>query len=158
MKTAIIFFSKTGASAECARELYKAIPESTLVNLAIDTCDIPKFDNIILGGGIRAGMIPAKLKKYVSANELEIQKKNIGIFVCCSDFPHSVDYIEKNFPPVIVKKAVCCAGFGAKMNADEMKGIDRFVAKVAAKRIKKAGGEMPSINYAKIAEFAAKFK
>lgn len=158
MKTAIIYFSKTGASAECARELYKAIPGADLFNLAIDKCDVSRFDNIILGGGIRAGMIPSLLKKFVRENELEIQKKNVGIFVCCSDFPHSSDYIDKNFPPVIVKKAIVCAGFGAKMNPDEMKGFDRFVAKIAMKKIKKAGGEAPSINYAKIAEFAAKFR
>ena len=158
MKTAIVFFSKTGASAECARELYKLIPDSELFNLAIDSCDVSKFDNIILGGGIRAGMIPSKLRKYVSANELDIQKKNVGLFVCCSDFPNSVSYIEKNFPPVLVKKAVACGGFGAKMNPDEMKGFDRFVAKVAMKRIKKAGAEAPSIKYAEIAKFSAKFK
>lgn len=157
MKTAIVYYSKTGASAECARELYKLIPESELFNLAVDSCDVAKFDNLILGGGIRAGMIPSRLKKFVSSNELDIQKKNVGIFVCCSDYAGSINYIEKNFPAVIVKKAVACDGFGAKMNPDEMKGIDRFVAKIAMKRIKKAGGEMPRIDRNKIISFAKKF-
>jgi len=123
----------------------------------VDICDINKYDNIILGGGIRAGMIPSKLKKFVNTNELDIQKKNVGIFVCCSDFNGSLQYIEKNFPAVLVKKAIACDGFGARMNPDEMKGFDRFVAKVAARKIKKAGGEMPSIDRTKIAAFAKKF-
>lgn len=37
MKTAIIYCSRYGASAKCARELYRKIPDSALLNLAIDT-------------------------------------------------------------------------------------------------------------------------
>lgn len=158
MKTAIIYYSKSGSSAKCARDLYRKIPDSALFNLAIDTCDISKYDNVILGGGIRAGKIPSQLKKYISSNELEIQKKNVGIFVCCSDGSHANNYIENNFSPILVKKAVVCGCFGAEINPDEMKGIDRIIAKAVLKNIKKSGAPAPQINYAKIDEFAAKFR
>ena len=157
MKTAIIYFSKTGAAAECARELYKLIPDSKLFNLAVDSCSVSSFDNVILGGGIRAGMIPKQLKKFVVENELDIQKKNVGIFICCSDYRQNDSYIAKNFPALIVKKAVATDGFGAKMNPDEMKGFDKLVAKIAMKKIIKAGGSAPVIDKSKIAAFAKKF-
>lgn len=157
MKTAVVYYSKTGAAAECARELYKLIPDANLFNLAVDICDVLSFDNVILGGGIRAGMIPKQLKKFVSENELEIQKKNVGLFVCCADYRQNLAYIEKNFPALIVKKAIAADGFGAKMNPDEMNGFDKFVAKIAMKKIIKAGGSAPSIDKAKIVSFAQKF-
>ena len=157
VKTAIVYYSKTGSAAECARELYKLIPDSKLFNLAVDGCDPSSFDNIILGGGIRAGMIPKQLKKFVSENELAIQKKNVGLFVCCSDYRQNLSYIEKNFPAILVKKAIAADGFGAKMNPDEMKGFDKLVAKIAMKKIIKAGGSAPTIDKSKIAAFAKKF-
>jgi menaquinone-dependent protoporphyrinogen oxidase len=157
VKTAIVYYSKTGAAAECARELYKIIPDAKLFNLAVDSCDVSSFDNVILGGGIRAGMIPKQLKKFVSENELTIQKKNVGIFVCCADYRQNLSYIEQNFPAIIVKKAVAADGFGARMNPDEMKGFDKFVAKIAMKKIIKAGGSAPSIDKSKISLFAKKF-
>ena len=157
MKTAIVYFSKTGAAAECARELYRLIPDAKLFNLAVDRCDVSSFDNVILGGGIRAGMIPKQLKKYISENELVIQKKNVGLFVCCADYRQNLTYIEQNFPALIVKKAIAADGFGAKMNPDEMKGFDKFVAKIAMKKIIKSGGSAPTIDKSKIASFAKKF-
>ena len=157
VKTAIVYYSKTGAAAECARELYKLIPDAKLFNLAVDSCDVSSFDNVILGGGIRAGMIPSQLKKFVAANELEIQKKNVGIYVCCADYRQNNAYIENNFPALIVKKAVAADGFGARMNPDEMKGFDKFVAKITMKKIIKAGGSAPTIDKSKITAFAKKF-
>lgn len=98
------------------------------------------------------------MKKYVFSNELEIQKKNTGIFVCCADFSRSDAYIENNFPAILVRKAITCSCFGAEINPEEMKGIDRFIAKAVLKNIKKSGNPIPQINYSKIEEFAAKFR
>ena len=102
-------------------------------------------------------MIPSQLKKFVAANELEIQKKNVGIYVCCADYRQNNAYIENNFPALIVKKAVAADGFGARMNPDEMKGFDKFVAEIAMKKIIKAGGSAPTIDKSKITAFAKKF-
>ncbi len=157
MKTAIVYFSKTGSAAECARELYRLLPDSRLVNLAVDKCNISSYDNIILGSGIRYGKISAELKKYISENELEIRKKNIGLYVCCLDKARSSAYIEKNFPPLLVKKAVVSDGFGAKINLDEIKGIEKIIAKSAVKKVVASTGKSPSLDHSAIFEFARRF-
>lgn len=158
MKTAIIYSSGTGATAECARELYKLIPESEMFNLAVDKCDLTKFDNVILGGGIRAGVAPKPLLRFINQNPIDLQKKNIGIFVCSFDVANANAYIERNFPSVLVKKAVATDGFGSRIDLESTKGFfDRFVIKTAMNNIKKKGEPMPAILKDRINAFAKKF-
>ena len=154
MKTAIIYSSKSGTAAKCARELYKRIPDCEVFNLDIDNCEIEKFDVVIIGGSIRYENLPKKLRRFMRENQLALEKKKLGFFICCLSDERKDAYFEKCLPAVLYKKSVRCECFGGELDINNQKGIDKFLCKTV---LKSQVAKKPRIKIAAIEEFAKTF-
>ena len=97
MKSAVIYYGKTGFTGKCADVLKSKLNGEVdiyNINSSIPT-DLEKYDTIIIGSGIYIGKIHPKIKKFIESNLSKILKKNIGIFITSGE--NRAEYISKNF-------------------------------------------------------------
>lgn len=91
MKTLITYSTKTGNTKKVAETVYKAIPNSDIMDISeVKNLD---YDLIIVGTWIDRGTADAKALKFIST----IKNKNTGFFFTLGAYPdskHANDCIE----------------------------------------------------------------
>lgn len=137
MNTIIIYSSKYGSTADCAKLLKAGL--SNFVTLAdIDdtspqTMDFGKYDTIIIGSSIYVGLVSKKISAFCSEYKDLLLKKRIAIFVCCG-FPEKInEYISANFFAELLEHAVVVKSFGGEARLVKMKTVDKLIMKVVTK-------------------------
>lgn len=137
MKTIIIYSSKYGSTADCAKLLSAGL--SSAVELAnidkMNAKNIPleNFDKVILGSSIYIGGISRMMRTFCNENVDILSKKRVGIFLCCG-FPAQMnEYLAKNFPAALLKNAVAIENFGGEARVDKLKVMDKLIMKAATK-------------------------
>lgn len=137
MKTLIIYSSKYGCTADCARGLKSGL--SGIVELvSIDetnpeTILLENYDTVILGSSIYVGAVSKKMRAFCKEYIEVLNRKKVGIFLCCA-FPEEMSqYLSKNFPPALLKSAVTIKNFGGEARMEKLKGMDKLIMKAATK-------------------------
>ena len=131
MATLIAYASKHGITEKCARELQKRLPEGTdLWNLKNGTPDIAKYDAVILGASIYAGMPRKQIKSFVAKYGAELTRKKLGLFLCCmADGEQAQKQMEAAYAPEL-RKAACAQGvLGGGFNVSDMGAFEKFIVK-----------------------------
>ena len=157
MKTAIIYATRHGCTEKCAMELANQLPRhAALINLDQSTdINLQAFDTIILGGSIHAGSLNKKLSKHIEKYRDVLDRKNIGLFLCCMEEGEKAEeQFENAFPDYLKSKAIAKGLFGGEFNFEKM----NFFEKAIIKKIAKTDQNVSKIKYSTIEEFAKKFE
>jgi menaquinone-dependent protoporphyrinogen oxidase len=154
MSTLIVYTSKTGTTEKCAKKLSESLGNDVrLIDLKNANKEIlDNYDSIILGGHIRAGKAPSKLKKFIEKHP-EIMKKKLGIFLCFADVSEKLDdYLSKNFSEQFLKNCNIKGHFGGEFHFDRMNFMIRKIIKKMSE-----GKPEPKIKEENIEKFAREF-
>lgn len=135
MNTIIIYSSKYGCTKDCAEYLKSGLSGSTTLTDIdnTDTISIDNYDTVVFGGSIYIGRISKQMQKFCEDNIDLLNKKRVGIFLCCA-FPEQIkEYLATNFAPALLKSAIVVKGFGGEARIDKMKFMDKLIMKAALK-------------------------
>ncbi|PRR81078.1 flavodoxin domain-containing protein [Clostridium vincentii] len=149
MKTLIIYGTNYGTAEGVAKTIKGKISDQVeMVN--IKKASVPNlndFNKIVIGSGVKIGMINKKLKSWMNNNCDEIISKKIFLFLCASTT--KAEEIEKiwsaNYPEKILDNATIKICVGGVLNLDKMGFFDKLI-------IKKVTGQNESSSTLKIDE------
>lgn len=87
MKIGILYASKYGSTAECAKRIAAELrDEATTVELVSlqknPRVDIVDYDFIILGSGAYGGTVMAPMREFCAANLARLMEKKVALFFC----------------------------------------------------------------------------
>ena len=136
MNILIAYATKNGCTKKCAKLLAEKLHKKVdLVNLKKQkTIDLAKYEIVILGGSIRMGMINGSVKRFCKNNIEVLLNKKVGLFICCAAKEEETQpYFVKAFPSELLEKAFSKECFGGEMIIEDLKGFDKFIAKMVSK-------------------------
>ena len=146
MKTLIVYGSKTGTAKQCAEALAARMPGAVLCDIAAEKPDASGYDVVVLGGGVRMGMLPNELRQYAEANKAILAQKKLGVFITCGYEDLAEKTIANNLPAEVLSAAKVKMSFGGEMDPAKQKGfMDKLVCKMQVKEFKKNGIDMPRL-------------
>ena len=158
MKTAIVFATNAGSTARAAQLLADKLPGAQLFDIskrsAIKKCNIDDFDAVIVGSPIKMGEIDRNVVFFLGENSENLAHKKCGFFIMSFFAEHRDEYLSKLFPKRLSEHAVK-GSFGAVIDLQKLKGVDRLMMKSVAKK----NGALPEcgIDEQAIGRFAAEF-
>lgn len=158
MKTLIAYATKTGTTEKCAKMLAERLGGADLFNLSNGNPDLSKYDMVIIGGSIRAGMLHKAAKKFVRQYCAQLQEKKVAFFVCSADTGRAEEFLKTNIPAELLEKSVCGDSFGGEMTPGSYKGIMGVFIRKMVESNQKKGVPMPNIVPENIEKFADKIK
>jgi len=105
-KTLVAYFTKGGASEEYAKVIAETLSAKGLSveiqNLAYDVPDVAAFDTIVLGTGVRMGMVYRRWRKVL--NQKALSDKRLFIFLSSGTAIEDSDIaVEKFLRPLVNK-------------------------------------------------------
>lgn len=136
MKTIIIYASKYGCTADCARYLKTRLPgEVTVVDIqtARQPVDVSAYNEIIIGGSVYVGKITKKLQSFCESNLAAFKQKNVGIFLCAALSENFNEYLKANFPAQLLKTAKTVKLFGSEARLEKMKFMNKMMTRALTK-------------------------
>ncbi|MGL4282610.1 MAG: flavodoxin domain-containing protein, partial [Eubacterium aggregans] len=110
-----------------------------LCDLNKDPVDLLGYDGYLIGGSIRMGQYPRKLKKLLKKQKDQIRTKPAIFFVNCGFSENMRDYIKNNIHADLVEHASECYCFGGRLNLASLTGTDRMVATVLTRQSNGSG-------------------
>ena len=154
MKTLILYATKHGAASEVAQRIAKLIDGAVLRDLKrdgiYDKAILAKFDCIIIGSSVYAGMIRKEAKTFIGRTSDALQKKKLGLFLCGMDASQEQAFFKANFPAEILQAAKAASFMGGIFDPKKAGVMGRIIVKAAAKQSEYTD----SIDDEKIKQFA----
>ncbi|MFY9151093.1 MAG: flavodoxin domain-containing protein [Prolixibacteraceae bacterium] len=153
MKTIIIYTTNHGCTEKAVAELSQKLSGDVL---RVDLRDNPspsiaEFDRVIIGGSIHAGKIQKIVWDFCVSSLDQIQKKEVGLFICCMYEPEIArEEIKNAFPEELHQMAKTEAIFGGEFNFDKM----NFMEKMLVKKIANVHESVSKIDHKSIERFA----
>ncbi|HUX13566.1 MAG TPA: flavodoxin domain-containing protein [Spirochaetia bacterium] len=145
MKSLIVYASRYGTTAECARRLSELLPgESRLVDIRKEKkLSFEGYDSVVIGGPIYAGKISHEISAFCDYNQKEIERRRVGLFICCLyDGEKAQVELNEAFPAWLNAHALGRHAFGGAIKMSKLNFIDRFL-------IRKIAGSEKDINSVK---------
>lgn len=154
MKTAIIYYSKHGTAERVAHLIGEKLDnEVNYISLKKNPKpDIRIYNHIILGTSIYAGTPSRKVTQFCHKNQLLLDQKTIGLFICCMNKEQETEELNKAFPEYLQRLTIPKAVLGGEFQFDKMNFIERFLTK----KIAKVNASVSKLRYDAIKEFAEK--
>ena len=152
MRTAIIYASKHGTTAKVAHKIQQGLGEENaqLFNLKKDKhFDLTQFDQIIIGGSIRAGQIQKRVKDFCEKQTPVLLQKRLGLFLCCMYESEAENQFDNVYPERLRSHAISKGLMGGEFLFEKM----NFVEKTLVKRIAGVDETVSKINYEHINRF-----
>ena len=157
MKTAIIFRSKHGTTETVSRTMAQKLStdEVTLIDLKeYPKPNLQEFERIIVGGSIHAGAIQKQVKNFCKAHLEDLQKKELGLFICCMDRELQEKEFEDSFPEELKTYAKATGIMGGEFVFERMNFLERFIVK----KISKKDHSVSEINHKAIDSFVSRLQ
>lgn len=130
MNTLILYSTKYGATKQIAEQLGRELADRvTILNMKDGKPDLKKYDTVIVGGSIYMNKIQHSISSYLRANEKELIKKNLGLFIGCYTAPGTEGYLEQFFPTSLLVHARAKDMLGGLMQYDVMNPVYRKIFK-----------------------------
>lgn len=136
MKTIIIYASKYGCAADCAKYLKGRLSgDITLVDInnTDKLVEINAFDTVIIGGSVYAGRISKKLRDFCESNLTVLKQKRVGIFLCAAVSDNFQEYLKTNFSAQLLQTVKTVKLFGSEARLDKMRFMDKMILKAITK-------------------------
>jgi len=151
MNTLILYASKHGAAREIARRIAESMNGAALHDLKqAGLPPLARFDCVIIGSSLYAGMIRKEAKEYLTQNADALGEKRLGLFLCGMDGGREKEYFEGNFSPDILASAKSAAFLGGIFDPKKAGAAGRLIMKAAAGQ----SGYADTIDDGKIKGFA----
>lgn len=134
MDTLVVYSSKYGGTEKIAEILVEELSgDADLINLS-QKGDIYLLDysNVLIGTPIYKGKARKEVIDFCQKNLDILLKKNMGIFISCWFEDKFDTYIQKSFPPDLMKQAKIVHA-GIEVDPSAMSLLDRFIVKTVAK-------------------------
>ncbi|MBP1042094.1 hypothetical protein I6N95_13825 [Vagococcus sp. BWB3-3] len=143
METLIIYGTKSGASAECAKLLTESIVGAKMIDIERAQPELAKFERVIVGAGVRNDKMYKSIRDYLQKNQAELLSKELACFLCQAKPQTTEAVIVASIPEAIRQTALAIMSFGGyKANwvpvssEHKLKGIDQgkiaeFVGKLS---------------------------
>lgn len=140
MRILAIYSSKNGTSQFCVEKIKEELGEALILcDLNKDPVDLSGYDGYLIGGSIRMGQYPRKLKKLLKKQKDQIRTKPVIFFVNCG-FPENMrDYIKGNIPVELAEHTSECYCFGGRLDLATLTGTDRMVATAVTRQSNGSG-------------------
>jgi menaquinone-dependent protoporphyrinogen oxidase len=135
MKTLIVYATTHGCTEKISAQLKDELGEEvTLINLKKDpNPQVKAYKRIIIGGSIHAGQIQKRVKNFCAANLKELQKKDLGLFICCMEEGETAQkQLTEAFPEELHRSARATACFGGAFNFGQMNFLEKMIVKKVA--------------------------
>lgn len=137
MNTVIIYSSKYGCTADCARYLEAGLSGSkTMIDIDrtdLKSIDLKQFDTVVIGSSIYIGAVSKKIRALCTDQEALLLAKRVGLFLCCG-FPEQIQqYFSTNFSKELLEKAIASGSFGGETRLAQMKFADKLIMKAVTK-------------------------
>ena len=131
----VAFASKTGNAKGAAKRIAGALPDCDLVDLSRQTPLLKDYDAAIIGGGVRMGSVHKDTKRFIDAHKEELMAMNCAFFItnCFEDNIEGI--IAKMLPADLRAKALFSGSLGGRMDIDNLKGMDKAIAKMVSKSL-----------------------
>ena len=154
MKIAIIYDTKTGTTAQCAKLLSEKLEDADLFYLAEEAPVLSIYDKIVIGGYVRYGGINISSRDFIMEHEDLLEKKDVSLFLCCVEKEKVSQMVHRFYSKRVMKNVTNIACFGASLPLDKLKGF----AKIAARSMLKKLPAPPCIDREAIERFAEELK
>ena len=108
MKTAIIYYSKHGTTERVTHLIGEKLTNK-VDYISLKECprpDIRTYDRIILGTAIYAGSPNRKITQFCHNNQLLLEQKVIGLFICCMNEEQEAEEMNKAFPEFLQRLSI----------------------------------------------------
>jgi menaquinone-dependent protoporphyrinogen oxidase len=130
MATLIAYATKHGCTEKCAKELQKQLGQGELWNLKNGEPDLSKYDTVILGASVYAGMPRKPIKAFAQKYGAELTKKKLGLFLCCmADGEQAKKQMEAAYPPELRSAARAQGVLGGGFILSDIGGFEKFIVK-----------------------------
>ncbi|HBE9729741.1 flavodoxin [Clostridioides difficile] len=136
MNTIIIYSSKYGCTKDCANILKNKLSDNVTfvdINNNNNKIELSKFDKIIIGSSIYVGSVSKKIQVLCNDNVELLNKKQVGIFLCCGFSEQADKYLKSNFPSSLLESANAIGIFGSEARLEKMKFLDKLIMKAVSK-------------------------
>jgi len=156
MNTAIIYISKHGTTEKVAQKLSAnlEVQPDNLINLRENrNPDINKYDRLIIGGSIHAGMIQKRVKDFCEKNLQSLLKKEVGLFMCGMQEKQLEEEFGNAFPEKLRKHSKANLLAGGEFIFEKM----NFLEKAIVKKVANVDRSVSNINYEEIVKFGKAF-
>lgn len=155
MNTLIVYASKYGCTEKCVGSMaYKLNGMVETCNLKVERdTDLSEFDQVIIGGSIYMGRIQKEVREFCAEHVQELKTKRLGLFICCMrEGVEAEEELRQAFPDELLDVAIVKDYFGGEFKFDQMKAVDRFIAKHVAK----VDHDQSTVSLVKIQRFVKK--
>lgn len=170
MKTCIIYTTRHGAAAYCARQIARQLSgEVQLLDLGEGTpAALPEADRYILGGSIYMGMAQKALKAFCGKFAGGLLQKPLGLYLSCMGVEEEMvrKQLMDAFGTQLLDHARIAANLGGAFDFDKLGRMERFIVKQVDKAMRKQGkeglgplkGQVSAIAPEAIADFCVKME
>lgn len=140
MKTAIIYGTKHGGTAECVQKMQAGLPDEVVVYAIKDEpkINLDDFDTVVIGGSIHVGGIQKEIKSFCKENEEKLLTKKVGLFICSA--MQEITEFEKNFSPELLKTSIVNCNLGYQNNIHNFNFFEKTIMKLVPKESMKKEG------------------
>jgi menaquinone-dependent protoporphyrinogen oxidase len=115
-------------------EEYLKDDDVLLVNIKKQTpSELCSFDTVVVGGSIHAGQVQRKIKAFCRNNSSVLQKKHLGLFLCCMEEGDTAQkQFDEAYPAELRNHATATGLFGGEFDFDKMNFIQKAIVKKVA--------------------------
>ncbi|MEH7417615.1 flavodoxin domain-containing protein [Neobacillus drentensis] len=157
MKSLIVYCSSHGTTEKVVGILSEYLAgEVVSVDLKKDNhnIDLEKYDAVIIGGSIHAGMIQRRIKKFIHAFHEKLVDKELGLFlVCMREGDLAVEQFNNAYPQDLRKNSVALGLFGGEFLVSKMNFFERQVVK----KVDGITADQYKLDFEAIREFTSRF-
>jgi menaquinone-dependent protoporphyrinogen oxidase len=133
MKTLIVYGTNFGTAEIVAKSIRDKISDQVeIVNIKKSpNPNLSEFDKIVIGSGVKIGMIKKEIKAWMNKNCDDIINKKVFLFLCASSTKDGD--IEKiwstNYPEKILSSAIAKNVVGGVLDMNKMGFFDKLIIK-----------------------------
>ncbi|SDM93609.1 flavodoxin domain-containing protein [Acetanaerobacterium elongatum] len=128
MNTLILYATKYGATKQIADQLARELGGNVTINNIHDgKPGIEAFDTVIVGGSVYMNKIQHGITSFLKANEKQLIKKRLGLFIGCYTPPETEGYLEQFFSTALLAHAQAKDMLGGLMQYDKMNPVYRKI-------------------------------
>jgi menaquinone-dependent protoporphyrinogen IX oxidase len=134
-KVLIAYASKSGTAKEAAERLAGLLPGADMVDLSIATPALEDYDAVIVGGGVRVGSVHKDTKRFIDTQGAKLEGLRCAYFITNCFIDEIDTIVDKMLPANLKAKAVFAGSLGGRLDIENLKGLDKAVAKMVSKTV-----------------------
>ncbi|MCL1847394.1 MAG: hypothetical protein FWF91_05455 [Coriobacteriia bacterium] len=134
-KVLIAYASKSGTAKEAAERLAGLLPVADLVDLSTEAPALEDYSAAIIGGGVRVGSVHKDTKRFIDAQSAKLEGLRCAYFITNCFIDEIDTIVGKMLPANLKEKAVFAGSLGGRLDIDNLKGMDKAVAKLVSKAV-----------------------